>query len=87
MLAVHNKTSKEIQNSHRNQPKGQEPIKYTLYVRCLLITKKEFLISLTDRKHKNSWRHDKDSNHPVSYSQTHYEEIRNSSQSSSGDDR
>lgn len=39
MLAVHNKTSNEIQNSHSTQPRGHSPSKYTFYVRRLLITK------------------------------------------------
>lgn len=30
MLAVHNKTSKEIQNSQRTEPKGHDPGKYSV---------------------------------------------------------
>lgn len=33
MLAVHNNTSKDIQNWHKTQPKGHEPGKYIFYVR------------------------------------------------------
>lgn len=91
MLAVHNKTSNDIQNSHSTQPKGHDPGKHGTVRESFCKNRnnqeRSFLISLTDRENKNSRRHNKNATAKIGHSQTSYEEICDGSQSSGGDDR